>query len=66
VPRNLTAAAVVRAVRDTPEGHAIAQFARFLTARVDTKDSVVYLWDSRYARGGGPTGGWAAVSIRLR
>lgn len=64
VARNLTAPAVARAVRDTPEGHAIAQFARFLTARVDAKDSTVYLWDSRYARG--PGGGWAAVTIRPR
>jgi len=62
--RNLKAPAVVRAVRDTPDGHAIAQFARFLTARVDAKDSTVYLWDARYARG--PTGGWAAAAIRLR
>jgi membrane-bound metal-dependent hydrolase YbcI (DUF457 family) len=64
VARNLRAPAVVRAVRDTPQGHAIAQFARFLTARVDGKDSTVHLWDSRYARGA--SDGWAAVTIRLR
>ena len=50
--------------RWSPDGRAIAQFARFLTARVDGKDSTVYLWDSRYARG--PAGGWAAVTIRSK
>ena len=64
VPRNLTAPAVVRAMRDTPEGHAIAQFARFLTARIEPTDSTVLLWDSRYARGA--TGGWAAVRIKTK
>jgi membrane-bound metal-dependent hydrolase YbcI (DUF457 family) len=63
-PRNLTTPAVARAVRETPEGRAIAQFARFLTARFDGEDSTVYLWDSRYARG--PAGGWTAVTIRSK
>ena len=63
-PRNLKTPVVARAVRETPDGRAIAQFARFLTARVDGKDSTVYLWDSRYARG--PAGGWAAVTIRSK
>jgi inner membrane protein len=62
--RNLNAPAVVRAVRETPQGHALAQFARFLTARADSTNGTVYLWDSRYARG--PSGGWAAVAIKLK
>lgn len=62
VPRNLRARAVIEAIA-TPDGRAIAQFARFLTARVDTSGRAVYLWDSRYAAGS--RGGWAAVEIRL-
>ena len=64
VARNLKLPAVVHALRDTPEGFAIAQFARFLTARVEPTDSAVLLWDSRYARGA--TGGWAAVRIKMK
>jgi membrane-bound metal-dependent hydrolase YbcI (DUF457 family) len=63
-PRNLKSAAVQRAVHDTPEGRAMAQFARFLTARVGPNDSTIDLWDSRYARG--PNGGWAATRIILK
>src|SRR5213594_161055 len=36
VPRHLREPAVVHAIHDTPDGRAIAQFARFLTAEVDT------------------------------
>ncbi|HUC40309.1 MAG TPA: metal-dependent hydrolase [Gemmatimonadales bacterium] len=60
VPRNLRARAVTQALQ-TADGHAIGQFARFLTARVDT--TVVYLWDSRYSNGG--RGSWTAVQIRM-
>ncbi|HYX81159.1 MAG TPA: metal-dependent hydrolase [Gemmatimonadales bacterium] len=62
VPRNLTNPAVARVLRETADGRAIAQFARFLTARVEPSDSVVDVWDSRYARG--PGDGWTVVRIR--
>ena len=63
VPRNLRLPPVMHAL-ETPEGRAIARFARFLTARVDTTGREVYLWDSRYWRGVGK-GGWAAVQLRI-
>src|SRR5262249_41780680 len=62
LPRNLRLRPVTQALA-TPEGHAIAQFARFLTARIDTTGQAVYLWDSRYSHGG--RGSWAAVQIRM-
>lgn len=63
VPRNLRVPAVKRAIENTTEGRAIAHFARFLTAEVDTTTKTVYLRDARYARTGRT--GWAAVSVRI-
>jgi hypothetical protein len=58
----------VRAALATPQGHAIAQFARFLAAQVDTSGSGVRvsLWDVRYHRPGSGAPGWAAVQVRVR
>jgi len=52
----------------TPQGHAIAQFARFLAAAVDSSDGGmrVLLWDVRYHAPGSGASGWAAVQVRLR
>ncbi|HYT04716.1 MAG TPA: metal-dependent hydrolase [Gemmatimonadales bacterium] len=66
LPRHLDAPAVRQALA-TPRGRAIAQFARFLAADVDSSGGglQVYLRDARYqsaARGGT----WAAVAITLR
>jgi membrane-bound metal-dependent hydrolase YbcI (DUF457 family) len=65
LPRHLDVPAVQRALRDTREGRAMAQFARFLLAEVDSSgDAVtVYLRDARYARVG--RDGWAVVTVRL-
>jgi hypothetical protein len=63
VPRNLRVPPVKRAIENTTEGRAIAHFARFLTAEVDTTTKTVYLRDARYARTG--RAGWAAVSVRI-
>lgn len=66
--RHLDVPAVTRAVRDTREGRAMAQFARFLTAAVDSVEGgragwTVYLRDARYARGG--RAGWGVMRVRL-
>ena len=63
VPRNLQVPPVKHAIENTTEGRAIAHFARFLTAEVDTTTKTVYLRDARYARTG--RAGWAAVSVRI-
>ena len=65
LPRHLDAPLIQRALQDTREGRAMAQFARFLVAEVDSsKDSVTaYLRDARYARVG--RAGWGVVSVRL-
>jgi len=65
LPRHLDAPPVERALRDTREGRAMAQFARFLVAEVDSSgdDLMVYLRDARYARAG--RAGWGVVSVRL-
>ncbi len=65
VPRHLDAPAVQRAIRETREGRAMAQFARFLVTDVDSSDGgmTVYLRDARYARVG--RAGWGVVSVRL-
>jgi hypothetical protein len=67
LPRHLNAPAVQRAVLKTREGRAMAQFARFLAAEVDSSggeaDVTVYLRDARYARAG--RNGWAVVRVRL-
>src|SRR3989441_7741430 len=63
--RHLDHPAVARAVRDTPQGRAMAQFARFLMADVDSsgRGLVVYLRDARYARAARE--GWGVVAVRL-
>jgi membrane-bound metal-dependent hydrolase YbcI (DUF457 family) len=65
LPRHLGAPAVTRALRETPEGRAMAQFARFLVAEVDSSDGgvTVFLRDARYAREG--RAGWGIVSVRM-
>jgi len=65
LPRRLDAPPVQRALRDTREGRAMAQFARFLVAEVDSSgnDVTVYLRDARYARAG--RAGWGVVPVRL-
>ena len=62
--RHLRDRVVVRVIRDTPEGQAIAQFARFLTAEVDTASNTVYLRDARYAHTGGR--GFAVTTVRTK
>src|SRR6266702_3301913 len=64
-PRHLDAPAVQRALRETREGRAMAQFARFLVTDVDSSDGgmTVYLRDARYARV--ERAGWGVVSVRL-
>ncbi len=59
LPRNLRSPAVARALRETREGRAMAQFARFLVAEVDS--NTIYLLDARYARAA--RDGWAVVRI---
>jgi inner membrane protein len=64
--RHLDVRAVQRALRETREGRAMAQFARFLVAEVDSSggdDVTVYLRDARYARGG--RSGWGVVRVSL-
>jgi membrane-bound metal-dependent hydrolase YbcI (DUF457 family) len=66
--RHLDTPAVVRVLRDTPEGRAMGQFARFLAAEVDSTragagDVTVYLRDARYARVG--RDGWGVLSVKL-
>ena len=51
------------AIQQTREGRAMAQFARFLAAEVDTSGKAIYLWDTRYARGSHD--GWAVVKVRM-
>ena len=66
VPRHRRAPAVIRALRETPEGRAMALFARFLAADVDSTSSgnvTVYLRDARYARAA--RDGWAVLSVRM-
>lgn len=62
MPRYLRVPAVTRALL-TPDGRAMAQFARFLTAEVDTTSKTVYLRDARYARG--DRDGWGVVRVRM-
>ncbi|HEV8401236.1 MAG TPA: metal-dependent hydrolase [Gemmatimonadales bacterium] len=66
IPRHLDAPIVERALHETREGRAMAQFARFLMADVDSSsvgEVTVYLRDARYARTG--RGGWGVVSVSL-
>src|SRR5436190_8078945 len=68
--RHLDAPIVVRVLRETPEGRAMGQFARFLAAEVDStggsgggRAATVYLRDARYARTG--RYGWCVLSVRV-
>ena len=66
LPRHLDVPIVQRALRETREGRAMAQFARFLVAEVDSSglgDVTVYLRDARYARAG--RAGWGVLSVSL-
>ncbi len=63
LPRNLGLPAVKRAIETTTDGRAIAHFARFLAAEVDSTTKTVYLRDARYARVG--RDGWAVVRVRI-
>ena len=63
LPRNLGLPAVKRAIETTTDGRAIAHFARFLAAEVDSTTKTVYLRDARYARVG--RDGWAVVRVRM-
>jgi len=65
LPRHLDLPVVQRAIRETREGRAMGQFARFLVAEVDSSevDETVYLRDARYARAG--RSGWGVMSVRL-
>ena len=68
MPRHLDVPIVQRALRETREGRAIAQFARFLVAEVDSSGTggvTVYLRDIRYARTAGGRDGWAVTRVTL-
>jgi len=58
----------VRAALITSQGRAIAQFARFLAAAVDSSNGGIHvsLWDVRYHAPGSGADGWATVQVRLR
>jgi hypothetical protein len=62
IPRRLRDRRVLKAL-DTPAGSAMAHFARFLTAEVDTAEKTIYLRDARFAREG--RDGWALLRIRM-
>lgn len=61
--RHLRLPAVRRAIETTAEGRAMAEFARFLTADVDSASRTIYLWDARFARTGREN--WAALRVKL-
>ena len=65
LPRHLDSPFVQRALRDTREGRAMAQFARLLVAEVDSSGNpmTVYLRDARYARTG--RDGWGVMPVSL-
>jgi membrane-bound metal-dependent hydrolase YbcI (DUF457 family) len=65
LPRHLDDPRVEHVLRETPAGRALSQFARFLTATVDSgpEGVVVTLRDARYARP--PATGWAVVTVPL-
>lgn len=66
IPRGLRDPAVQSAL-DTPSGRAMAQFARFLVASVDSSetDHRITLWDARFYRVAPPRNGFAAVVISV-
>jgi membrane-bound metal-dependent hydrolase YbcI (DUF457 family) len=63
VSRNLRIPVVERAIENTSDGRAIAHFARFLAAEVDSTTKLIVLRDLRYARTGRT--GWAIVAVRM-
>jgi inner membrane protein len=63
LPRNLRLRAVRHAIDSTTDGRAMAHFARFLAAEIDSTTRTIYLRDARYARAG--RDGWAMVRVRL-
>ncbi|MGH7614804.1 MAG: hypothetical protein ACREMW_12285, partial [Gemmatimonadales bacterium] len=65
LPRHLDDPRVQHVLRETAAGRALSQFARFLTATVDSgpEGVVVTLRDARYARP--PAMGWAVVTVPL-
>lgn len=63
LPRHLRGREVQRAITQTRDGRAMAQFARFLAAEVDTSSATIYLRDARYARVS--RDGWAVVKVRM-
>ena len=65
LPRHLDDPRVRYVQRETPAGRALSQFARFLTATVDSgpEGVVVTLRDARYARP--PATGWGVVTVPL-
>jgi membrane-bound metal-dependent hydrolase YbcI (DUF457 family) len=60
--RHLDDPLVQRALRETAEGRAMAIFARFLAAAVDSSGTV-FLRDARYARAWND--GWAMLRVRM-
>lgn len=66
VPRHLDDPRVRHALATTREGRAMASFARFLAADVDStgRTVTVVLRDVRYARAG--TSGWGVLAVRLK
>jgi inner membrane protein len=64
--RSLDRPIVREVLRATPEGRAMAQFARFLIADVDSAETgvTVYLRDARYRREG--RDGWGVLAVRWR
>lgn len=66
MPRELKQPLVQRALHDTREGRAMAQFARFLTAEVDSSDRgvTIYLRDARYALT--EREGWGVAAVRVK
>jgi len=65
LPRHLDDPRVQHVLQETPAGRALSQFARFLTATVDSgpEGVVVTLRDARYARP--PATGWGVVTVPL-
>jgi len=65
LPRQLDDPRVRHVLQETPPGRALSEFARFLTATVDSGPAgvVVTLRDARYARP--PATGWGVVTVPL-
>lgn len=67
IARHLDAPAVRRALA-TPDGRALAAFARVLSAALDTSgpERRVWLWDARFHAAQSGARGWAAVAVPVR